>query len=247
MYKALVIDDEPRACHVLEILVQKHLPEITTFGKATRPDEGIALIQRLKPNLIFLDVEMPLMNGFDVLNAVDEWDFDIIFTTAYHRFALQAIKVSALDYLLKPIDVDDLRIAFDKFLHRQSHQLPRKVLIQNLVGNLNAPTIQQHKLPVSTTEGIHMLPIAEIIRCEADSNYTFLYMTGNRRFCASRTLKEFEIMLKGHDFVRVHKSHLVNMQFVTLIGRDGTVNLNDGTAITMSRRIRQNLFTRSGE
>ncbi|WP_421825391.1 LytR/AlgR family response regulator transcription factor [Larkinella sp.] len=251
MYRALVIDDEPRACHVLEILVGKYLPEITAFKTALSPREGISLIRSFKPHLVFLDVEMPVLNGFDVLNAIDDWgasrwDFEVIFTTAYHQFALQAIKVSALDYLLKPIDIDELRIAFDKFLRRQPQLIPPGVLIKNLVHNLKTPNPTQHKLPIPTTEGIHLLTIADIIRCEADNNYTFFYLTENRRFCASKTLKEFETMLREHDFVRVHKSHLVNLQFVEQIDRDGTVQLTNGTAIMMSRRVRQSFFSKPG-
>ncbi|WP_185731261.1 LytR/AlgR family response regulator transcription factor [Larkinella rosea] len=246
MYRALVIDDEPRACHVLEILVQKYLPEITDFRTANSPQQGITLIKSFHPHLLFLDVEMPVLNGFDVLNAVDSWDFEVIFTTAYHQFALQAIKVSALDYLLKPIDIDELRIAFDKFLRRQPQSISPGVLIRNLVHNLKTPNPSQHKLPIPTTEGVHLLTIADIIRCEADNNYTFFYLTNNRRFCASKTLKEFEIMLKEHDFVRVHKSHLVNMLFVEKIDRDGTVQLTSGSAIRMSRRVRQTFFSKPG-
>lgn len=246
MYRALVIDDEPRACHVLEILVQKYLPEISDFQTASSPKEGISLIRSLKPQLVFLDVEMPVLNGFDVLNAIDAWDFEVIFTTAYHQFALQAIKVSALDYLLKPIDIDELRIAFDKFLRRQPQPIPPSVLIKNLVNNLKTPNPSQHKLPIPTTEAVHLLTIADIIRCEADNNYTFFFLTGNRRFCASKTLKEFEIMLREHDFVRVHKSHLVNLQFVDKIDRDGTVQLTNGTSIQMSRRVRQSFFSKPG-
>lgn len=242
MYRALVIDDEPRACHILEILVSKHLPEITTFRRAISAGEGIAAINTLKPQLVFLDIEMPLQNGFDVLNAIDEIDFEVVFTTAYSQFALQAIKVSALDYLLKPIDVDELRLAFEKFMRKQPQSLRSKSLIRNLAENLNVATLSQQKLPIATTEGLHFLPIAEIIRCEASSNYTFFYLTGNRRFCASKTLKEFEGMLKDHDFVRVHKSHLVNMQFVKLIDQAGVIHLIDHSQVVMSRRQRRNLL-----
>lgn len=245
MYRALVIDDEPRACHLLEILVRKYVPEISSFRQATTPDEGIRMIQSFKPHLLFLDVEMPILNGFDVLNALNDWDFEVIFTTAYHQFALQAIKVSALDYLLKPIDIDELRLAFEKFLRRHPHPaIPPATLINNLVNNLKTPNPHQHKLPIPTTEGVHLLTIADIVRCEAENNYTFFHLTGHRRFCASKTLKEIEGMLRDHDFVRVHKSHLVNMQFVGQIGRDGSVQLTDGTAIMMSRRVRQSFFSK---
>lgn len=242
MYRALVIDDEPRACHILEILVQKHLPEITTFRRATTPTEGITTINTFKPHLVFLDIEMPLQNGFDVLNAINDIDFEVIFTTAYSQFAIQAIKVSALDYLLKPIDIDELRLAFEKFMRRRTQPMPAKSLINNLTDNLSVSKLSQQKLPISTTEGLHFLLIAEIIRCEASSNYTFFYLTGNRRFCASKTLKEFELMLKDHDFVRVHKSHLVNMQFVQSIDPSGVIRLTDNSQITMSRRKRSNLL-----
>ncbi|OIN56081.1 LytR/AlgR family response regulator transcription factor [Arsenicibacter rosenii] len=241
MYRALVIDDEPRACNILEILVSKYIPEISLFRRATTPPEGISLIQSMRPHLVFLDIEMPMQNGFDVLNAIDDIDFEVIFTTAYSQFALQAIKVSALDYLLKPIDVDELRLAFDKFLRKQTETLRPKALIRNLAENLSVSKPNQQRLPISTTEGLHFLPIAEIIRCEASSNYTFFHLTGNRRFCASKTLKEFEGMLKDHDFVRVHKSHLVNMQFVQLIDPAGVIHLTDNTRLTMSRRQRKRL------
>jgi two-component system, LytTR family, response regulator len=239
MFRAIVIDDEPRACHVLNVLVGRYLPEITAFRQATDPAEGVALIQSFKPHLVFLDIEMPRQNGFDVLNALDEIDFEVIFTTAYSQFALQAIKVSALDYLLKPIDIDELRTAFEKFLRRVGQPTYPKAIFHNLTQNLATLQPGQQRLPIATTEGLHFLPIAEIIRCEAASNYTFFHLTGHRRFCASKTLALFAQQLSHHDFVRVHKSHLINRQHIERIDPAGTAHLTEGHHVPISRRLRR--------
>jgi two-component system, LytTR family, response regulator len=239
MYRAVVIDDEPRACQILAVLVGRYLPEITTFRQATSPAEGLALIRSFRPHLVFLDVEMPQQNGFDVLNALDTVDFEVIFTTAYSQFALQAIKVSALDYLLKPIDLDELRAAFEKFMRRTEEPTYPKALFQNLTQNLTA---LQQRLPISTTEGLHFLPIAEIIHCEADSNYTFFHLTGHRRFCASKTLALFAQQLSHHDFVRVHKSHLINRQHIERIDPAGMAYLSEAHHVPISRRLRRGLL-----
>jgi two-component system, LytTR family, response regulator len=242
MYRAVVIDDEPRACRILEVLVGQYLPEITAFRQATSPAEGVTLIRSFRPHLVFLDVEMPLQNGFDVLNELDEIDFEVIFTTAHSQFALQAIKVSALDYLLKPIDLDELRMAFEKFMRRTEEPTYSQALFQNLTQNLAALQPGQQRLPISTTEGLHFLPIAEIIHCEADSNYTFLHLTGHRRFCASKTLALFVQQLSHHDFVRVHKSHLINRQHIERIDPAGIAYLSEAHHVPISRRLRRGLL-----
>lgn len=237
MIKALIVDDEEKAREVLQALIEMYIPEITTVETTGSPMEAVGLIRHFQPDILFLDVVMPRMNGFDVLNTLDEWNFDVIFTTAYNNYAIQAIRFSALDYLLKPIDPDELRTAVDRFLEKR--QTERKTLYQNLVHNLNASRSSDFRLAVTTTEGTFFYNTGEIIRCEADSNYTQFYLTQNRKFIASRTLKEYDEMLTEHGFLRVHKSHLVNLDFVEdYLGR-GFVRLKDQTEIEVARRRRE--------
>jgi len=237
MIKALIVDDEEKAREVLQALIEMYIPEITIVETTGSPMEAVARIRQLQPDILFLDVVMPRMNGFDVLNTLDEWNFEVIFTTAYNDYAIQAIRFSALDYLLKPIDPDELRTAVDRFLEKR--QTERKTLYQNLVHNLNASRSSDFRLAVTTTEGTFFYNTEEIIRCEADSNYTQFYLTQNRKFIASRTLKEYDEMLTEHGFLRVHKSHLVNLDFVEdYLGR-GFVRLKDQTEIEVARRRRE--------
>ncbi|GJM34907.1 MAG: DNA-binding response regulator [Saprospiraceae bacterium] len=242
MLKALIIDDETKAREVLIELIGLYTPEISTLKATGDVREGLALIKNFQPDLLFLDVIMPQMNGFDLLEALGEWNFDIIFTTAFNEYAIQAVRLSALDYLLKPIDPDDLQIAVRRYLEKKKSQDPQSALYKNFLRNLKVGRDHDFRLAIPTTDGVYFYETKEIIRCEADRNYTQFYLTNNRRFLASRTLKEYEEILSVYGFLRVHKSHLINLDFTENYLGKGGIRMKDQTEIEVARRRREQVM-----
>jgi two-component system LytT family response regulator len=232
--KALVIDDEESAINVVKLLLQKYVPEITTIHTAIGSTQGLQLINEIKPDLLFLDVEMPLITGFELLEKFPNHSFDVIFITAYDHYAIKAIKFSALDYLLKPIDADELKLAVEKFLLKKNNA-SNKPLYDNLFYNLHQPETD-YRLAVATLDGTFFYNPTEIIRCEAVGNYTRLYIKDKKNIIASRTLKEYEDILSDQQFLRVHRTHLVNIQYISSYTRDHELKMKDGSIVTISRR-----------
>ncbi|MFK7935142.1 MAG: LytR/AlgR family response regulator transcription factor [Saprospiraceae bacterium] len=244
MIKAIIVDDERRARNILRILIEKHLPEITNIIEADGGIEGLRLIQKYQPDLVFLDVEMPFMNGFDLLAEISKQHFSIIFTTAYDQYAIKAIRYSALDYLLKPIDPNELKMAFQRFWEQRENNKDQDELYQNFLENLENTENQTPKLAITTKENTVFFKMENIIRCEASNNYTFFYLKNGKKFLASKTLKEYDAILSDHHFFRVHKSHLVNLHFIKELANDGTLTLQDGSQVEVSRRKKQMLRER---
>ncbi|MCK6693294.1 MAG: LytTR family DNA-binding domain-containing protein [Thermoanaerobaculia bacterium] len=236
MLKALIVDDEEKARDILFFHLENCVPEITKIEMASNAPDALQLIPRFQPDILFLDIVMPQMDGFDLLNALNEWDFDVIFTTAHDQFAIKAIRFSALDYLLKPIDPDELRGAVLRHVEKRGERPGRRELYRNFVENLRAPKENEFKLAIPTVEGTYFFRIPEIIRCQADRNYTVFHLTGHRRFISSKTLGEYEEILGVQGFLRVHKSHLVNLEFIdNFLGKD-YIRLHDNTEIEVARR-----------
>jgi two-component system LytT family response regulator len=232
--KALIIDDEESAITVVKLLLQKYVPAITTIHTAIGSTQGLQLINEINPDLVFLDVEMPLINGFELLEKFPNHSFDVIFITAYDHYAIKAIKFSALDYLLKPIDVDELIFALEKFLSKKNNT-SNKPLYDNLLYNLHQPETD-YRLAVATLEGTFFYDPNEIIRCEAVGNYTRLYINGKKNIIASRTLKEYEDILSDQQFLRVHRTHLVNIKYIVSYATGHELTMSDGADIPVSRR-----------
>ena len=205
---------------------------------------GLKSVAKFHPDLVFLDVKIHGENGFDLLKQLDEIDFEVIFTTAYDNYAVQAFKFSALDYLLKPIDPDDLKQAVDKLKTKLSkNELAKKfdVLFHNL-KNLEGAS---KRITIPTVNGLVFLQVSDIIRCQSDVNYTTIYLTDRHKMTVAKTLKEFEALLEEYDFYRVHNSHLINLAFVRSYhkGKGGYVSLSDGSEIEVSTR-RKEAFLR---
>ncbi|MCB0524939.1 MAG: response regulator transcription factor [Lewinellaceae bacterium] len=236
MLKALLVDDEEKAREILQFHLQNFIPEITAVEMASSVPEALQAIKSFKPDLLFLDIVMPQQDGFDLLDALDEWDFDIIFTTAHDQFAIKAIRFSALDYLLKPIDPDELKAAVDRHLLNRKEESKKQELYRNFVDNLRAPLETEFKLAIPTADGTYFFKTPDIIRCQADSNYTVFHLSGKRKFVSSKTLGEYEAILQTQGFLRVHKSHLVNLSFIdNFLGKD-YIRLLDNTEIEVARR-----------
>jgi two-component system LytT family response regulator len=234
--KAMIVDDEERAISVLRALIEKYTPEITVLESVNNASDAYYKIKEFQPDLLFLDIQMPFMNGFDLLNKIEQINFDIIFTTAFNQYAIKAIRFSALDYLLKPIDIAELRGAVNRHLQRRQAQPQTAMQYQNLLNNLAAKSNDQFRLAISGSQGMQFFAIDEIIRLEGDRNYTQFYLTKDRKYLSSKTLKEYEDILTEKGFVRVHKSHLVNAAFVSTVSNDGRMLLKDGTDVEISRR-----------
>ncbi|MCW5898447.1 MAG: response regulator transcription factor [Flavobacteriales bacterium] len=240
---AVIVDDEQHCRDALSGLLQRRFPEIALLGMATNVMEGVELLNRERPTVLFLDVELGDRTGFDLLQAIGPDRPHVIFTTAHEGYALKAIRFSALDFLLKPVDPDELQAALDKL--RQAMRMPQHpdqfmVLMKNLM--LSANSDKRIALPVA--EGLEMIDTDDIIYCESASNYTVVHQKDGKRLVISRTLKEFEDMLGVQDFIRVHHAHLINVRHVKkyIRGEGGEVIMSDGANVAVSRRKKQELM-----
>ncbi len=238
--KVIIIDDEIAAIENLQIMLNKYCKNINIVATTQSADEGVLLINKENPDLIFLDIEMPHTNGFDLLKKFPNPTFSVIFTTAYNQYAIQAIKFSALDYLLKPIDVDELITAVSKVEEKSKVDDKR---VNLLLNNINTKTTKRLALPKDG--GYSIVKVENIIRCEASDNYTTFYIKDKKPILVSRTLKEFENLLPKDNFLRVHQSHLINIGMVDEYYKtDGTyVLMEDGSTVSISRRKKEEFET----
>src|SRR6516225_334136 len=209
MIKAIIVDDEPYCCESLATLLQRYCPQVNLIDVCYNGATALKAINEEKPELLFLDIEMPQMNGFELLEKLKEISFQLIFTTSYDQYAIKAIRFSALDYLLKPVDREELQRAVQKAVSRIS--TPNRYQIDILLQKLNEPAMTVNKIAIPTMEGLQMVPIDSIISCCADSNYTVFCVKNRQKIIVSRTLKEIEEMLEEYPFIRVHHSYLINL------------------------------------
>ncbi|MBC8321796.1 MAG: response regulator transcription factor [Bacteroidetes bacterium] len=241
MFRTLIIDDEENNRLRLKQIIYKHFPHIQVVGEADGVENGLMAITNFNPDIVLLDIKMADGDAFDLLNKVISISFKIIFITAYEEYALKAIKFSALDYLLKPVSVEDLKSAFYKAENQILTDL--KLQVSNLQNNLR--TTKNKTLALKTSEKIYLLDVNDIIRCEADRNYTYLFVNEQKKHIASQPMKEFEDILKEFGFIRIHKSHLINMAFIESFDKSdgGYVILKDKTELPVSRRKKNELLT----
>ncbi|MFN0217068.1 MAG: LytR/AlgR family response regulator transcription factor [Saprospiraceae bacterium] len=242
MTKALIIDDEPRASGILQIMIERFVPEIERTWICNDAREAAPMIHELEPDLVFLDIRMPHLNGFDVLEQIRFRRFKVIFTTAFSEYALQAIRFSAFDYLLKPLDPRELIAATQRYQSSLDELVFQPEQLRNVLNNLKADDPAQFRLAIPTKEGVHFFQPAEIVRLEALGSYTQIYQTGGKRFMASRGLGEYAELLEEYGFIRTHKSHMVNRLFVSFIDHDGFLVLRDNTRIEVSRRRKEDVL-----
>jgi len=232
----MLIDDEERASSILRTLIEKNIPEISELEIVNNATDAFFRIREFSPDLVFLDIQMPFLNGFDLLSKMEQISFDVIFTTAYNQYAIQAIRFSALDYLLKPIDVTDLRNAVQRHLNRKQTKSQTAMQYQNLFQNLSANSNEQFSLAVNGSQGMQFFQVNEIIRLEGDRNYTNFFLTKSRKLLSSKTLKEYEEMLSDKGFIRAHKSHLVNRSYIRSLTPECKLILTDESEVEVSRR-----------
>jgi two-component system LytT family response regulator len=240
--KIIIIDDETSVRNSISAILKEKYPESDILASAGSVKEGYEAILENRPDLIFLDVEMPDGTGFDLLNKLSEIDFKVIFITAHQEYALGAIKVSALDFVLKPFYTDEICRAVDKantIINNEEEQLKLRALQENLENRKVLKRIILH-----TAENLHLVSVSDIIRAEADSNYTRFILGDGKRIMVSRTIKEYDTLLSGSGMIRVHQSHLVNVAWVDrFVKRDGGYLLmKDNSKIPVSQNLRKQVI-----
>lgn len=235
MIKAVIIDDESYACQALMTLLRIHCPDVIVAAACQDPRKAVAIVENIKPQLVFLDIEMPHMNGFSFLEKCRPASFDVIFTTSYDQYAIKAIRFSALDYLLKPVDATELKTAVQKYRDRTTPVTQQQFEI--LLAKLKQPSSVSARIALPTMEGLQIISIDNIIFCSSSSNYTILTLKDKQKLTVSKTLKEIEEMLEDHRFLRIHHSYLVNLDEIKkyLRGEGGTVLMSDGSSVDVSR------------
>jgi len=239
--KALIIEDEEQSISALKSEIDTHCKAIAIIGVAKTVKEGVAKIKSLKPELVFLDIQLSDGLGFEILEIHQESNFKVIFTTAYSQYAIKAIKFSALDYLLKPIDSEELVLAVNKAL--KSSKTEESLKIENFLSNRNE-TQARKKIALQTSDGISIFEIDTILQCSAESNYTCVYFTNGKKMLFSKTLKDFEDLLSSSGFERIHHSHIINLNhLVSFVNKDGGyVILSDKSTLPVSQRKKTHLM-----
>lgn len=237
MIRAVIVDDEKNNVeNLVQLLQQNNLP-VTVVGKANSADEGIAAIAALKPDLLFLDIQMPEKDGFELLKSLPHFQFEVIFVTAFDQYGIQAFKFSAIDYLLKPINPEELKAAIQKVELRLS-QKKANYHLENLMEYINDKEARKdHKLALASTKEIRFVNTKEIIRCESSNAYTEFFLVDGKSILVSKPIFEYEELLANYRFIRCHQSHLVNTHYIkSLLKEDsGYLLLNDDTRIPISR------------
>lgn len=247
MIKAIIVDDEANAREKLALLMQEDFTDSINLCAVCRDGtEALAAIEQHKPDLVFLDVEMPRLSGFDVLRQVGKPTFEVIFTTAYDHYAIKAIKFAAVDYLLKPIDVDQLKEAVARVQEKRGTK-GAETRVPQLMENTR-PGAQLSTLSVPSQEGFVVVKLEDIIWLEASNFYTVLHLRGGKQVIATRTLKDFEEMLAGGDFQRIHRGHMINLTHLEryLKGAGGQVVMAGGRTLDVSRTQKDDLMARMG-
>jgi len=236
-YRVVIVEDELHQQESLRKLLNS-FPEFKLVGVASTINEGKHLLESFKPDLVLLDVMIFSNTSFELLNSLKQIDFEIIFITSYDQFAVQAFRLSAIDYLMKPIDNIEFVKAIEKFKERKTNQ-NNSANIQNLLANLQrAASDTNNKIALPTITGFLYVAVKNIVRCESDNTYTTFFIIDKRKIIISKTLKEVEKMLSGYRFFRIHNSHMINLEYISeyLKGEGGVVKMADGSQIDVSRR-----------
>jgi len=246
MIKAAILDDEKHCSESLKLLLEKYVDSVEVISEMNDPKEALEKLPEMKPDLLFLDIEMPHLNGFEMLQKLDSIDFEIIFTTAYDDFAIEAFKVCAIDYLLKPIEKEQLIEAVEKYKKHFSDRdfSERFRLFMGKYGASERPKLNKVALP--TQEGFEFVGQENIVRCESDSNYTTVVLKEGKAIVVSRTLKDIERMLDNGVFARVHHSHLINLDCIRKYhkGSGGIIVMENGDKVNVSRSRKADFLNR---
>ncbi len=238
MYSCVIIDDESRSVETLKTIVERYFEnKLNVVGTASNADDGFEIISNTQPDIVFLDIEMPGKSGFDMLEMFKSPDFQVIFTTGFDHYAITAIKFSAIDYILKPINIIELKDAVNKAIDKIKNNIGR-LNLSSLLDNIRSPKDKNNKIPLPVINGLQMIQISKIVYCEADEDYTYVYLANNERLLVTKSIKDFEDMLTEYDFFRVHHSFLLNKQFIKkyIKGEGGIVVTDIDKEVPVSRR-----------
>ena len=237
MLRSILIDDEDSNISSLTEKINRHCPGVEIVATCNSAEKAITAINSLQPALVFLDIEMPVMNGFLMLQQLEYKNFELVFTTAYDHYAIKAIRFSALDYLVKPIEIEELKIAVGR-AERKREELTSSSQLELLLENLVVKKNSFQKIAIPTTEGLQFINMNEIIYLEANANYTYIILAQSKKYLVCHTLKDFEDMLPADVFVRVHNSYIINKNFAEkyIRGEGGQVVLSNGSVIDISKR-----------
>jgi two-component system LytT family response regulator len=245
MIRTVLVDDETDSILVLQKLLEKYCPQVVVVGTAEGVESALTVIQATRPDLLFLDIEMMQGNAFDLLNQLRPLTFQVIFVTAFDNYAIRAFKYSAVDYLLKPVDIDELVSAVDRVMERSQH---KSIIdqMQVFLDNMGGFNLGQQKMAVPTVDGLIFINLKEVVRLEAKSSYTQILLDNGEIVTATRTIKDYEDILPEALFCRIHNSHIINLFKIEKYnkGRGGYVTLEDGSTIEVASRRRQEFMRR---
>lgn len=244
MLRSIIIDDEERSRESLKNMVTNFCPTVQVCAMCQNIAESVVAISEHKPNFVFLDVQMKRETGFDLFAQIPSVNFDVIFTTAHAEFAIQAIRYSAVDYLLKPIDIQELKNAVDRVGNKQSVHIAER--LQHLLSNLQQGSVRKYRLALPTLEGMTFITAEDVIYCHASGNYTEIFTKDGKKYVVSRALKEYEDMLSDQNFFRIHHSWLINLDAVKsyVKGDGGYVIMSDNASLDVSRRRKESFLER---
>lgn len=237
MIRAIAIDDEQHCIDRLKSVLEDAETDVVLMAVCNTVDSGIEAIKEFRPELIFLDIEIHDQTGFDLLQQIHNPEFEVIFTTAFNQYALEAFEFSAIHYLLKPIALDDMNKALARFSEKHSHN-DRLNKIESLLSNIDQPQKASRKLVLPSQSGLSIVESDEIVRCESDINYTTIFFANGKKTVVSKTLKEFDKMLSNYNFFRIHNSHLINLTHLKEYrkGKGGSVIMSDHSEVQVSTR-----------
>ena len=246
MLKAFIIDDENVSAELLDLKIKKAAPDVIITGIFNSAAKALEALEQGEPDVIFLDIEMPGMDGITFAKNLDAENTEIIFTTAFDQYAIEAVRLNALDYLLKPIGEQDLNLALLRLRAKlvEKEKIKATHSLENLFLKMQALNTQFNKIAIATLEGILFIPVKEIIRVESLNNYSKLYLITGKNIVASKTLKLIEEMLTPYRFFRPHKSHLINLDYITkyVRGEGGMIIMADGSEVDVSRQRKQDFM-----
>ena len=234
--KAILVDDELNSLQNLQFKIHEYCPSIKVVAQSQNPEDAIRLIQQYKPDVVFLDIEMPRMSGFKMLEQIPEIDFEIIFITAYNHYAINAIRISAFDYLVKPVAIEELQQTVERLGNFTIKKTRERADI--LKKNLANPKSQEDHIAIPTNDGLEFIQIKQILRIESSSNYSKIILLTGPQMLVTRQLKDFEELLQDYRFYRVHHSHLINLNYISkyVRGDGGQITMRNGDIIDVSRR-----------
>ena len=242
MIRCVIVEDEEMARKVLKSLLAQYCQDVMVCAEADDIVSGKNMIETFHPDLVFLDIEMPGGSGFKLLTSIEDKDFEVVFITAYEQFAIKAIRHDALDYILKPIDPKELVAAVEK-VKEAKYKKTLKKQYDSLLKNLDPEQLVVRKISLSTADKIHLINVDDIIRCESDNYYTIIFFKDGTSLMVSKTLKEIDQKLEEYDFVRTHKSHLVNMRCIkNFIKDEMMVVMTDDTKVTEKKRKKERIL-----